>query len=657
MKSTRESALEIINSPDDYSFEYILPILTKLDNIYFNETDEEPFVSDAEYDVIKMIGQRKAPNHKYFTGIGSEVRGGKIKLPFPLGSLDQIEIGGIQKWVDSNNLDGEGMILTEKMDGASCLVLYDSEGFFQIAYSRGDGINGADWSRHIRYLLTVPIAAIPNSAIRGEVIISTVAFEYLKTRVFKNNGEPYKNPRNMVSGLMNSKVLPDIALPFITFFAYEIINSDLAKMNMLNELLDHMFLVPFAEMHFHISDEILTEFLNKRRDECEYEIDGVVVDVNPAEVRKAMVRDRSSLNPCYTIKYKVADESNYAVAKVIDVEINPSMHSILKPRVHFNPINIQGVTIQYATGFNAKFIYDNKIGPGAEIAITRSGDVIPYILKTVKPCHFDDVDNWLDWFDRKFSEFGEWEWNETYVDAVLANSDDSPQVKVKRMVHFFSSIDAPYLKEGSIRKLYNAGYVTEESIIRAHGYSLVEILGKNGTKVYDGLVKVLHGIPEWKLMGSSHFFGHGIGRRKFKKLVDAIGVAEVCYGKPEDYVKVDGFDIKTATKIYEGMTKYLRWVGELHVGGYVSFEYPEEVESNDSKPFADEKIVFTGFRDKELQSQVEKLGGTIQSGISGKTTMVVAANPNSNSGKMKKARDMGINIKAREELKSLIEGL
>jgi NAD-dependent DNA ligase len=51
----------------------------------------------------------------------------------------------------------------------------------------------------------------------------------------------------------------------------------------------------------------------------------------------------------------------------------------LKPRVEVEPVDIGGVTIRFTTGFHAKYISDNRIGPGTCLEIIRSGDVIPYI--------------------------------------------------------------------------------------------------------------------------------------------------------------------------------------------------------------------------------------------------------------------------------------
>ena len=70
-------------------------------------------------------------------------------------------------------------------------------------------------------------------------------------------------------------------------------------------------------------------------------------------------------------------------AKVLDVLWTPSKDGYLKPRVRIEPVNIGGVTIEYATAFNADFVEKNKLGVGAVIQLVRSGDVIPHIMAVI----------------------------------------------------------------------------------------------------------------------------------------------------------------------------------------------------------------------------------------------------------------------------------
>jgi len=617
----------------------IINVLKAADDLYYNEA--ESFLSDAEYDSLRQYAQGVEPQHSYFTGVGSEVRGGKIKLPYPMGSLDQIQVGEIADWVGNWSLQREDMVLTDKLDGTSAMLIYDDAGHIQIAYSRGDGVQGADITRHLRHF--VPTTAHPGLVVRGEVILTKKHFKVLQSKVMTRGGKPYKNARNMVAGLMNASKNDPIVYQYLHFVAYDIPASTLGKMQLLGLLDDLGFMTPYAKLTVgsQLTDQVLSNFLKQRRERTEYEIDGLVIDADEPYVRKRMNPTRDTLNPAYSVKYKVADASNMAIARVIKVEWRPSKHGYLKPRVHIEPVELVGVTVQHATGFNAKFIIDNGIGPDAQVRITRSGDVIPFILGVVKkspnPCT-----------PGKFRV--DWEWNDTAVDAVLL--EDTDDVHIERLVAFFTAIDAPLLKKGNIIKLYEAGYTTTEEIIQLAESEFVRILGSNGSKVYAGLRKVLTNIPVWKLMGSTNFFGRGMGSRKMKKLLAAVAnPANLLSITQSRIARIDGFDKTSAKKILAGIEDYYVWAGQLETDGFITVDYNMSVVGGSMEG---QNVVFTGFRDKALAKQVEDEGGNIQSTVSGKTTILVAANPKSGSAKMKKAREMGVMVIGIDELRDML---
>ena len=106
---------------DDIENDVVIAELLKADDLYHN--GEESFITDEQYDTFKRMAEFRDPTNPYFIGVGSNVRGGKVKLPYEMGSLDQIEIGGIQKWIADNNLQNEMITITDKMDGTNALII------------------------------------------------------------------------------------------------------------------------------------------------------------------------------------------------------------------------------------------------------------------------------------------------------------------------------------------------------------------------------------------------------------------------------------------------------------------------------------------------------------------------------------------------------
>ena len=634
----RQTALDMIANSDDYSAAEMIEILAEADDLYANES--ESFIEDNEYDALRLIASRLDPSNVYFTGVGSDVRGGKVKLPFEMGSLNQVEIGDIEAWIIKHELEDEMLCITDKMDGTSALLIYDDYGDPQIAYSRGNGTEGADISRHIFRIANVPQKVSGRLVVRAEVELSETTFKLLRSKVTKRDGSQYKNARNMVAGLMNSKTNPDIVYDKLTVIAYEIIDSDDHKGDQLSKLeFDEGFTV--VEEHlvygYELNDAYLADYLNQRREEQDFAIDGLVIDVDSAKKRAAMNPTRDTLNPEYSIKYKVADEDNLAITTVKGITWNVSKHGYLKPQVNIEPVELVGVTVSNATGFNAKYVQDNGIGPGAKIKITRSGDVIPFILEVVESVEPQMPEEACDW-------------NETDVDLVLRNKHRSDTVRLNQLVDFFVKIEAPMLKEGSIKKLFEHGYLDYADIIVAEEEDLVRILGENGHKIYDGLRKRLSDIPAYKLLGALSE-ERGLGVRKFKKLQQAFGQNALISNEltREQINAVDGFEEKTTKKALVVMNAFGHFLDTID--GYYTFE--AEVDTS-AGSLNGEKVVFTGFRDAELGIAVEKAGGEMKSGVSKTTTILVCKDPTSNSGKVKKARDLGVRILGIDEIKELV---
>lgn len=629
---------------DDYGIDTFIEILIKADDLYHN--DYESFLTDTEYDFLRKYAKKLDPVNKYFIGVGSSVRSGeKILLPYQMGSLDQVYENEIDKWVGKFNLGNEMVVLTDKLDGVSAMLVYGNDGDLQIGYSRGDGIRGADIFRHVNKLSSVPNNVDKSIVVRGEVIIEKSTFSFIGNQINSRSGKPYKNPRNFVAGFMNAKENEDFIYDHVKFVAYQIVNSDDSKQEQLNELDRLGFEVVHSLCVYgeELNDENLINHLNLRKQNSVYELDGLVVDVDKNNKRKEMNPTRETLNPAYSIKYKVQDADNIAEVEVLGVEWNISKHGYLKPRVNIKPVELDGVTIEWATGFNAAFILNNGIGPGAVIEITRSGQVIPFILKILTPA-VPEMPMEFDW---------DWEWTVNAagekVDAVLKNVNGVEEVTTKRMIDFFDKIDAPMLKEGNVQKLYNTNYKTVEDIIKASVDELVDVLGENGNKVYNGLRDKLTNIPLYKIMGA-YSQERGIGVRRMKKLQKALGCDELYKCNDVDIVaNVEGFDTKTAEQTVIVIKKFKEFFSD--VSKFITIAEDEVVGST----LANMQICFTGIRDKPLADKVEKLGGKVTTSVSGKTTIVVAKDPNSNSGKPKKAREMGITIMNITEFKEMIE--
>jgi DNA ligase (NAD+) len=619
---------------DDVADEIVIAIAKKADDLY--ENGDEPLFSDDMYDAIRRYIVAFAPTAKYNEAVGSDVRGGKIALPNAMGSLTQAyEQSDLQRWAEKHGLKPtDEIIITEKEDGMSASNHFNNVGEFRIAYSRGNGTEGADMSRHVRRFKKLPKKVTPNLEVRAEVIISNENFEFLKTRTFRSDGQAYKNPRNMISGLMNSSEADPLVYEYIDVIVYHDWNeTSESKEEQLKRFTKLGFQVPYWEKVTvaDLTDKFLTERLNYIRDNSKYLVDGIVIEVNDAKLRNRINPSKATLNPEYARKYKVADASNLAVATVDYVENRVSKHGYIIPRVHFKPVALAGVTVTHATGHNYAYVIDNGISPGAKVRITRSGDVIPYILDVAERGPYTEAD-----FDEDLQEVGEYTWTKNNkgdrVHAVLTG--DHANIGLKQAEAFFVAIEVEGLKAGNLKRMFECGFNSVEKIIKASPEELGFAIGSQTTA--DDIYKSLHErlklqtFPEF--MGASGKFGRGFGKRKVQKLYDQVGQDILTLGV-KDIIHLDGFNVKTATKFVAGIPVYLEFYNS--VADYVKFVEKEVVEGG---KLNGQVFVFTGFRNKELEKRIAAAGGEVAASYSKKVTTLIAADPEERSTKLDKAR-------------------
>ncbi len=253
-----------------------------------------------------------------------------------------------------------------------------------------------------------------------------------------------------------------------------------------------------------------------------------------------------------------------------------------------------------------------------------------------------DREKYDQWHNIQLSKFGEWVWNESNVDAVLTDPDDCDIVQINQLKDAFAALEVPNLREGSIMKLYEYGYPTVASIIKAEESRIIEAVGEaNGRKIFNGLQAKLNPVPLGILAGSAQVMGRGVGRRKMAKLVEALGEERILSGKvtAAEVCSVESFEEKTAQVVVKNLPKLLEFLQEID-GYYTLAQKREKVMGE----LTGQKFVFTGVRDKELEAALEARGAVIQSGVNKETTFLIAKDASSTSGKIQKARDAGINI-------------
>jgi NAD-dependent DNA ligase len=395
-----------------------------------------------------------------------------------------------------------------------------------------------------------------------------------------------------------------------------------------------------------LSNELLSETLVDWRKNYAYEIDGVIV-ANDG------IYERHSGNPEHAFAFKMVLSDQVAEAKVVDVIWTPSKDGYLKPRVQIEPLQLGGVKIEYATGFNGSFINDNKIGIGAVIELIRSGDVIPYIRKVVVPAEQAKMPS------------VPFKWNDTHVDVMLEDIDSDETVREKNITGFFRGIGVEGLSSGNIIRMISAGFDTVPKIINMTMDDFLKVEGfkmKLATKIYDGIKDKIKSATIIMLMAGSNIFGRGFSEKKTELIMDAypnILISNESAGeKVNKIATIKGMAKKSAELFVEKIPAFIEFMKEASLDYKLYDESSSsglglavKKEYDKSHLLYGKSIVMTGFRDAFLQEEIKKVGASVGSSVSKNTFVVLVkdSDVDQDSGKANEAKKLGIPIMTRYE--------
>ena len=583
----------------------------------------QPIMTDNQYDILEDYISDKYPANEIVHQIGAPVERNKVTLPYPMGSMDKIkpDTSALANWMAKYR---GPYVLSCKLDGVS--GLYTTEGSTPKLYTRGDGKVGQDVSHLIPHLRLPKTKGI---VIRGEFIIPKAVFDSkYKTK--------FANPRNMVAGIINHKTINE-ATTDLNFVSYEVI-VPVKKPSEQMEFLSTLDVeVVLWKTESALTNELLSETLVEWRKNYVYEIDGVIVTNDAKYTRKAG-------NPDHSFAFKMVLSDQIAEGKVVDVIWTPSKDGYLKPRVQIEPINLGGVRIEFATGFNGAFINDNKVGVGAVIELIRSGDVIPHIRKVTVPA------------DQAKMPSIPFKWNDTHVDVMLEDLDSDETVKEKNITGFFRGIGVEGLSSGNVARIIQAGYDTVPEIIKMEVNDLLQVEGfkdKTANKLYNGIKEKIDAASLVTIMSASNLFGRGFSEKRIELIMDSY--PNVLLSKESNAQKVakisaiKGMAEKTSEAFVERIPDFINFIKEAGLVKKLAQDVTEKKTVDESHPLFGKTIVMTGFRDAQIQEAIKNVGAKLGSSVSKNTFIVLVKNTDEDTGKAGDARKLSVPLMTPED--------
>ena len=646
MTSIKVNLKEIVKSPLEYGNMIEIPILIallrKANDYYFN-SDKVIFVDDV-YDILKDCLDRRAPDSKILKMVGSgldptKIDNDKYKLPYHMGSMSKIkELSGIKLWLSKYN---GPYVISDKLDGVSGLLV-KKDNILKL-YSRGNSEYGRDISPLLEYL------NIPNLmgdyVVRGELIMSKTNFD--------KYSEDYSIARSLVNGICrtggisnSSNMIPE-RVKDMDFVGYELIypiKKPLEQFEILrnmgfktaNTTIATITNLSTFGLDSTMEGSYLFNILIKHRVNSDYDIDGIIITDNKEYDRNV------SGNPDYSFAFKVNGVGKDT--EVIDVEWNPSKHGQIIPRIKVKPIDLDGNKVQHTTGFNAKYILKNKIGPGAILKLVRSGEVIPHIIEVVKCA------------DKAKLPDIEYEWTSTNVHIVLKDNIGNNEYKLKRLISFFRCLSIDNISRGTLSKLVENGYDSIEKILNMIVDDFLKLPGIKitmATKLYNNIHKVIdYPISIEILMTASLKFGHGFGVKRFKSILNRYpDILDLNNVNVDMIADIPGFQTTTAKQFVKNLSYFKVFLDNLPMLKLKS-DMNKLEDTSSGNLFSNSHIVMTGFRDSIIEEFILLNGGNLCNTITKKTKLLIAKDINSNSSKIDAANNLGIETTSLNDFRS-----
>jgi DNA ligase (NAD+) len=541
-----------------------------------------------------------------------------------------------------------------KIDGLAISLTY-RDGVFIRGATRGDGRVGEDVTQNLRTIGSIPLRiddAPELVEVRGEVYLPIAAFKALNERRAEAGEPAFANPRNSAAGSIR-QLDPRLAAERpLSVWCYGIgaaVGLDLPTHSAEVEwLAGRGFKVnPDTDHHEGVEGVVRRcHWWEERREQLDYEIDGVVVKVD----ERALWRELGVVGrePRWAIAWKFPPTT--ATTKLKKVVWNVGRTGHLVPFAMLEPVHVGGVTVTTATLHNEEDLARKDVRVGDEVVVMRAGDVIPQVVSPLPQSRRKGARRPHP--PKRCPACGTpTEKAEGAVFTVCPNRSGCPGQSFQHLKHFVSKgamdIDGlgerqatRFRQERLIEDVADIYDLDEERLAALEGFgdvsarNLVAAVEASRRRPFKRVLYAL-GLP-------------GVGAVTAEALADHFGSIDALHeAVPEQIEEVEGVGPIMAEQIAESLADEQTWalVEKLRAKGLQLEQDPSERRA-EGGPLDGRTLVLTGtlpeLTREEAGALIKRAGGKVVSSVSKKTDFVVAGdNPGS---KLATAEELGTEV-------------
>ncbi len=629
------------SSPPKHTLEQqYADLIRQHSQLYYNGTPE---LSDADFDALLTKLHELNPDHPALRSVGTypATYGKKISHIIPMGSqCKATSEAEFLKW--ATKMAFPSYLVQPKLDGISVEVQYD-HGKVSHVVTRGDGVVGEDITKNATKMHGF-VQFIPRftGALRGEILI----FHDIFTQKYQKQGEDINNCRNLASGIARRKSghgAEDLSIVY-----YNVIGiKATTEQEKLTWMAAH-HLPTVSTQTFPSSKEILTyrTHMAAERINLAYDIDGLIIKSNTVDRA-----DEALPRPKKQIAFKF--ELDLAVTELLAVEWSHK-GATFTPVGIVKPVPIAGTIVKRASLVNPNEIASLGLKIGSHVSISKRGEIIPkieHVILSPDAATAIVVPTLCPQCESELTNTGV---------RLFCPNEFCANLEYERIVKYLVKIGVKFFSELILSQLFARQKIRYISDLYALKVRDLLALDRVGSKTAERAITNLHArteIPLHVFIGAYSI--EGMGSKMIKLVVDHgyATLARLLALLPAQVESLEHFGEINARKLVAGLS-FLK-TDLLKTAQCVTLTVPIQDPIPSKSAIGGKSFCFTGalttLTRASAKAKVESLGGVFRGSVSRKLDYLVTNFPDSNTSKIRKAREVGVTLISENDFLALSE--